>query len=167
MASLKNILQNALHVPYDAAYPIVSTDNERCSETRELFGLHLDHFGSYFQTFLSFPTLPTPTIAAFGYNWETRCNAIASHHQNPLAAQFSPTQTARHLQGIYDQFETNVNPDLKNWSAAVLFVQVVYVARNPKDAIVSYFYHHQIFKPMAFVGTLDQFAQYYMDGEGK
>jgi hypothetical protein len=65
--------------------------------------------------------------------------------------------------------------------------KVVYVARNPKDVIVSAFYHHKLFKvtdvishfkknkylfytPMkqtnSFTGDLEAFAQHFMNNEG-
>jgi len=50
-----------------------------------------------------------------------------------------------------------LHPDLLNTS------KVVYVARNPKDVIVSYYHHHRLVKLHDFTGNLDQFAQYFMD----
>ena len=44
--------------------------------------------------------------------------------------------------------------------------QTVYVARNPKDVIVSYYHHHKLVKLHDFTGTLDEFAQYFMDDKG-
>jgi hypothetical protein len=46
-------------------------------------------------------------------------------------------------------------------------VQVVYVARNPKDVIVSYYYHHKLIKLHGYTGTLDEFAEFFMNDEGK
>ncbi|KAK4023113.1 hypothetical protein OUZ56_008544 [Daphnia magna] len=43
--------------------------------------------------------------------------------------------------------------------------KVVYVVRNPKDVIVSYFYHHRLIKFQNYSGTLEDFAQYFMDDE--
>lgn len=45
-------------------------------------------------------------------------------------------------------------------------MQVVYVARNPKDVIVSYFFHHKLIKIHGFSGDIEQFAQFFMDDEG-
>lgn len=42
--------------------------------------------------------------------------------------------------------------------------QVVYVARNPKDVIVSNYHHFKLFKFHDYKGTLEQFAEYSMDG---
>ena len=42
---------------------------------------------------------------------------------------------------------------------------MVYVARNPKDAIVSYYHHHKLFKFHDYKGDLEEFAQYFMDDE--
>ena len=41
-------------------------------------------------------------------------------------------------------------------------MQVVYVARNPKDVIVSFYYHHKLIKNHNFAGTLEEFADYFM-----
>ncbi|XP_046448183.1 sulfotransferase 1E1-like [Daphnia pulex] len=43
--------------------------------------------------------------------------------------------------------------------------KVVYVARNPKDAIVSFYHHHKLIKFHDYQGTLEEFAQYFMDDE--
>ena len=44
---------------------------------------------------------------------------------------------------------------------------MVYVARNPKDVIVSFFYHHKLIKFHDFSGDLEKFAEYFMKNEGK
>ncbi|XP_046641045.1 sulfotransferase 1B1-like [Daphnia pulicaria] len=43
--------------------------------------------------------------------------------------------------------------------------KVVYVARNPKDVIVSNYHHFKLFKFHDFKGTLEDFANYSMDGQ--
>nr|CAH0099007.1 unnamed protein product [Daphnia galeata] len=43
--------------------------------------------------------------------------------------------------------------------------KVVYIARNPKDVIVSYFYHHKLIEFHNFTGDVEKFAQYFMDDE--
>lgn len=45
-------------------------------------------------------------------------------------------------------------------------LQVVYVARNPKDVIVSYYFHHKLIKIHGFEGNMEEFAQYFMNDEG-
>jgi len=42
---------------------------------------------------------------------------------------------------------------------------VVYVARNPKDVIVSYFHHSRLVNSIPFQGDLDKFAEYFMNDE--
>jgi hypothetical protein len=42
---------------------------------------------------------------------------------------------------------------------------VLYVARNPKDAIVSFYHHHKLIKAHDYKGDLEEFAQYFMDDE--
>ena len=45
--------------------------------------------------------------------------------------------------------------------------KVVYVARNPKDVIVSFYHHHRLFpKVHGYAGTLEEFAQNFMDDQG-
>lgn len=48
-----------------------------------------------------------------------------------------------------------------------IHLQVVYLARNPKDVIVSYYYHHKLMKIQDFRGDIEQFAQFFMDDECK
>ena len=45
--------------------------------------------------------------------------------------------------------------------------QVVYVARNPKDVIVSYYYHHRLIKFHYFDGDLESFAHRFMQDQGE
>ncbi len=45
--------------------------------------------------------------------------------------------------------------------------QVIYVARNPKDAIVSFYYFHQMVKFFQFTGTLEEFAEYFITNKRK
>lgn len=40
------------------------------------------------------------------------------------------------------------------------------MARNPKDVIVSFYHHHKLIKIHEFTGSVDEFAQYFMDDEG-
>lgn len=44
--------------------------------------------------------------------------------------------------------------------------QVVYVARNPKDVIVSYFHYHRLIDFHQFTGDLESFADYFMSDKG-
>lgn len=41
------------------------------------------------------------------------------------------------------------------------------MARNPKDVIVSFYYHHKLMKMQEFSGDIGEFAQYFMDDECK
>ena len=43
---------------------------------------------------------------------------------------------------------------------------MVYVARNPKDVIVSYYFHHKLIKLHEYKGSIEEFAQYFMDDKG-
>ncbi|KAI9564852.1 hypothetical protein GHT06_008593 [Daphnia sinensis] len=43
--------------------------------------------------------------------------------------------------------------------------KVVYVARNPKDVIVSYYYHHKLIKFHYFDGDLESFARWFMNDQ--
>lgn len=44
--------------------------------------------------------------------------------------------------------------------------QVVYVARNPKDVLVSYFHYHRLIHFHQFTGDLESFADYFMSDKG-
>lgn len=50
-----------------------------------------------------------------------------------------------------------LNPKLLDTS------KVVYVARNPKDVIVSYFYYHKLMDYHQYSGDLETFAEYFMN----
>ena len=39
------------------------------------------------------------------------------------------------------------------------------MARNPKDVIVSFYFHHKLIKLHGFTGDIEQFAQFFMDDE--
>jgi len=43
--------------------------------------------------------------------------------------------------------------------------KVIYVARNPKDVVVSYLHHHRILKGYQFVGTDSDFVDYFCNGD--
>lgn len=48
-----------------------------------------------------------------------------------------------------------------------LFLQVVYVARNAKDVVVSYYHFYRMAKVHPEPGTWDSFLEKFMDGEGR
>ena len=48
----------------------------------------------------------------------------------------------------------------------VLLKKVVYVARNPKDVIVSYYYYHKLMHFQQFNGSVEAFAEYFMNNKG-
>ncbi|XP_057376595.1 sulfotransferase 1E1-like [Daphnia carinata] len=52
-----------------------------------------------------------------------------------------------------------LHPDLLETS------KVVYIARNPKDVIVSFYHHTKLVKRHNFQGTLEQFAEYFLEDE--
>ncbi|XP_046448153.1 sulfotransferase 1 family member D1-like isoform X7 [Daphnia pulex] len=43
--------------------------------------------------------------------------------------------------------------------------KVIYVARNPKDAIVSFFYFHKLVKLCYFSGEMEQFVDYFINNQ--
>ena len=45
--------------------------------------------------------------------------------------------------------------------------KVVYVARNPKDVLVSYYYHHILITMVSYAGDLESFAEYFMNDQRK
>lgn len=44
---------------------------------------------------------------------------------------------------------------------------MIYVARNPKDALVSFFYFHKLVKLCNYTGEMEQFADYFMNNKRK
>jgi hypothetical protein len=43
---------------------------------------------------------------------------------------------------------------------------VIYVARNPKDAIVSLFYFHKLVNLCTYTGDLETFVDYFINNQG-
>ena len=50
-------------------------------------------------------------------------------------------------------------------SNLVSTAKVIYVARNPKDVMVSYYHHHKLIKAHGFTGDLPTFAKRFMDNQ--
>ena len=46
------------------------------------------------------------------------------------------------------------------------FSQVVYIARNPKDVIVSFFHYTKLMHHHKFTGNLEAFAEYFISDKG-
>lgn len=44
--------------------------------------------------------------------------------------------------------------------------QVIYMARNPKDVVISYYYFYQMAKIHPDPGTLAEFLETFMNGKG-
>ena len=59
----------------------------------------------------------------------------------------------------------------KGWSMDGLImrwlIQVVYVARNPKDVIVSFYHHHRLIPLHDYHGDFEEFANYFLNDESK
>lgn len=49
---------------------------------------------------------------------------------------------------------------------AYAFCQVIYLARNPKDTVVSLLAFNKLTNFATFLGTMDDFAQLFVDGTG-
>lgn len=52
-----------------------------------------------------------------------------------------------------------LNPEVLNKS------KVVYVIRNPKDVIVSYYHYHKLMDYQQYTGSVEDFAEYFMDNK--
>ena len=44
-----------------------------------------------------------------------------------------------------------------------IIFQLVFVVRNPKDTVVSFLHHHRIWKNHGYVGTQDEFVDYFVN----
>lgn len=50
------------------------------------------------------------------------------------------------------------------WNCGVLFpLQVIYMARNPKDLVVSYYQFHRSLRTMSYRGTFQEFCRRFMN----
>ncbi len=89
--------------------------------------------------------------------------SVSESHTTSFAVLFAASWAARLSQGItWSRLTCRVRASLIiNW------LQVVYVARNPKDVIVSYYFHHKLIKVHGYTGTLDEFAEFFINDEGK
>ncbi|XP_063609974.1 sulfotransferase 1C4-like [Penaeus indicus] len=43
--------------------------------------------------------------------------------------------------------------------------KVIYVARNPKDMLISYLHHHRLLRNQEFIGTLEEFADHFISDD--
>ena len=92
-----------------------------------------------------------------------------------LAAMTSPRVIKSHLPlyllppSLVDTCKVSLSLEerpIADDSFGVCRCQVVYVARNPKDVIVSFFHHHRLFYLHEYTGDIDKFAEYFMNDEG-
>ncbi|XP_057376850.1 sulfotransferase 1C3-like [Daphnia carinata] len=102
-------------------------------------------------------TVRSPNIdTCYATNWEAKATAElkdALPTLDKMADLPSPRVLKSHLPAYL------LPPDLLDTC------KVIYVARNPKDAIVSFYYFHQMVKFFQFTGTLEEFAEYFMQNK--
>lgn len=79
-------------------------------------------------------------------------------YNDPLTIVLAESTDTGNIESSH-RFCSNGDIQLKS---VLISDQVVYVARNPKDVIVSYYHHHQLIKMHGFRGDLDTFADYFM-----
>ncbi|KAG0711301.1 Sulfotransferase 1C4 [Chionoecetes opilio] len=96
---------------------------------------------------------------ADGVNWQlAECikepRTIKTHLPFSLVTP-SLLDTCKYYISSDKQWQLDVNPPEARWAL------VVYVARNPKDMVVSYHHHSRISNVHGFDGTLDDFVQYF------
>ena len=44
--------------------------------------------------------------------------------------------------------------------------QVVYIARDPRDVLISYYHHHKLIRHHEFVGNFESFFEYFVNDQG-
>ena len=98
---------------------------------------------------------------------ETGQDGPQAGHHVPLAVGADESAAARHVQS-----DRRFHWSIGRQSFLIRLLigrssKVVYVARNPKDVIVSYYHHHKLFKMYGFNGDVDVFADYFLTDQSK
>lgn len=63
----------------------------------------------------------------------------------------------------------SMNPSSERFllTCVSLCIQVVYMARNPKDIAVSFHHHCRISSFARYAGSFEDFVHYFLDGKGE
>lgn len=70
----------------------------------------------------------------------------------------------REKQALYSsKVRFTLSHSQSKWRSVRLCFQVVYVARNPKDNVLSAMHHYSVNKAHNFAGTQDEFIDFYTD----
>lgn len=85
------------------------------------------------------------------------------------------TQSWRHLLGfvpgspyyICPVLQLTTGQILRLQSSIVCVLQVIYMARNPKDLVVSYYQFHRSLRTMSYRGTFQEFCRRFMNDKCK
>lgn len=56
---------------------------------------------------------------------------------------------------------------VSNGNPSFYYLQVIYMARNPKDLVVSYYQFHRSLRTMSYRGTFQEFCRRFMNDKCK
>lgn len=114
-------------------------------------------------------TRPSGNHGRSDHDWKSGTNDVTSCYQVSFTVPFVATTSSWHSQSKFHLELSSLNLSRRLYTSYSFPIcqndKVIYVARNPKDAIVSFFYFHKLVKLCHYTGEMEEFVNYFIDNK--